>query len=159
SPDNGWLVAGGDFGNLWIWDVATAKLRKKIAGLGATVYYLAVSPDGAHIAETGYFGNAVRMGVSDAASGQVVYSEPGAALAYSPNGEWLACSQADDKTLVLMDTRTRQPVVRLPGHTEVIMAAIFSPDSRRIATCSRDRTVRVWDIATQQCKVLRGHTD
>ena len=40
-----------------------------------------------------------------------------------------------------------------------IVPRAFSTDSRRVATCSKDRTVRVWDIATQQCQVLRGHTD
>jgi WD40 repeat protein len=40
-----------------------------------------------------------------------------------------------------------------------VFKAAFSPDSRCLASCSRDRTVRVWQIGTGACQVLHGHTD
>src|SRR5262249_45176642 len=45
------------------------------------------------------------------------------------------------------------------GHERKVNSATFSPDSRRLATCSQDRTVRLWPIEGGACAVLRGHTD
>ena len=41
----------------------------------------------------------------------------------------------------------------------MIRAVTFSSDGRRLASCSSDRTVRVWPIDGGPCRVLRGHTD
>jgi hypothetical protein len=30
---------------------------------------------------------------------------------------------------------------------------------KRLASCSRDRTIRLWQIGSGECQVLRGHTD
>jgi WD40 repeat protein len=36
---------------------------------------------------------------------------------------------------------------RLRGHTGDVMSLAFSPDSRRLVSGSKDRTVKVWDMA------------
>jgi WD40 repeat protein len=41
----------------------------------------------------------------------------------------------------------------------VIRTVTFSPDSRRLASCSSDHTARVWRIDGGACQVLSGHTD
>ena len=35
----------------------------------------------------------------------------------------------------------------LEGHDDAVLAATFSRDGRRIATASRDRTAKVWDVS------------
>jgi hypothetical protein len=50
--------------------------------------------------------------------------------------------------------------LQLTGHKDLVSDAVFSPDGRRIATVSRDRTVRVWDAATGRAIMLyKGHDD
>ena len=56
-----------------------------------------------------------------------------------------------------MRGRTRRPPDS--AVTRDVFKAAFSPDSRCLASCSRDRTVRLWQIGGGECRVLRGHTD
>ena len=93
------------------------------------------------------------------ASGERLFTAEGRALAYSPDGRWLAALAADDTTVLLLDTRTHETAARFSGHEKLVFKAAFSPDSRLLASCSLDRTVRLWEIGGGACRVLRGHTD
>jgi WD40 repeat protein len=163
SPDGTWLVTGGDNFPLRIWDVATAHVRKDIPGPTNSVWNVAVSPDGARIAASGHDWEKQRhsMSVTEVATGKARYfGVGGEALAFSPDDRWLAGCGADGKTVLLWDTRTWKRSAQWSGHRAVINAVAFSPDSRQLASVSRDRTVRVWRVATGECEaVLSGHTD
>ena len=37
------------------------------------------------------------------------------------------------------------------GHTNWVRSAKFSPDGKLIATCSDDKSVRIWDTASNKC--------
>jgi WD40 repeat protein len=47
----------------------------------------------------------------------------------------------------------------MAGHSDVIAAVAFSPDSNWLATASYDRTVKLWPIEGGEPKTLTGHTN
>lgn len=48
----------------------------------------------------------------------------------------------------------------LSGHVAGVTSTSWSPDDRRIATASLDRTVRIWDVVTGEVdQILDGHSE
>jgi WD40 repeat protein len=157
GPDSSWLAVLAD-DRLRIWDAATGRIRKEMPVPGGR--HVSVHPDGKRLALLAFDrGSATnRLQVRDFASGERLFSAEVTSLGYSPDGRWLAVAAADYRTVLLLDAHTHQEAARFVGHEKPVVSAAFSRDSRRLATCGVDRTVRVWQIDGGACQELRGHT-
>ncbi|KAH7148140.1 hypothetical protein DER46DRAFT_651274 [Fusarium sp. MPI-SDFR-AT-0072] len=51
-------------------------------------------------------------------------------------------------------------LLTLEGHSYWVNSVVFSHDSKKVASASSDKTIRIWDAETGECKqVLEGHSD
>jgi WD40 repeat protein len=134
------------------------------AGPLAPVAAVAFSPDGKLLA-TGSYGQAAVWDLATMQPVKVLTSVLGTVndLRFSPDGTLLAVAGGQPSVkgdLRLFQTSDWKPLATLGGHDDVVFSVAFSPDGKRLASASFDRTVRLWDVAGHKLeRTLTGHSD
>jgi WD40 repeat protein/serine/threonine protein kinase len=149
SPDGKKVVTtvwtqdtGRDFGI--VWDVTGERQKElfRVAAPFRTVAGAVFSPDGKEIAG-GCLG-AVRFW--DAATGRPLDKQlRGASVGrpvYTRDGTRIL---AVGRSVSVYDARTSEELLSLRGHSQDINGVSVSADTQRLATCSPDKTIRLWD--------------
>jgi WD40 repeat protein len=174
TPDNKKLVVGG-YHELTVWDVASAKLEKRVYTRAERAYAMAFLPDGKLVvagARPGQEGDvrvynlsgnskvqngvAILDGVNDPSvlvkalldTDDAIYG-----VAVSPDGTKIAAGGCD-RIVRIWDVSQGVDKARLfdsmENHADWVLGLAFSPDSKHLATASRDKTAKVWDLAAKE---------
>jgi WD40 repeat protein len=150
SPD-GKLIASATSSNASVWDAGTGqelerfkrKLRAQAVAFtpdGKTL--LACTRDGTvqhRDVATGELSRETRLGPGD--DFQAFNSD------FSPDRRLLLQVDNTLSRLRLVDVSTGKPVLRLDRIAELFSVAV-SPDATTLATCARDKVVRLWDVGS-----------
>jgi WD40 repeat protein len=158
SPEDKRVAVGGlESGEVRIYEVATWRLLNVLVGHPSGVSGIAWHPEGSRLATFGS-DNAVRLWNSNGTPGPVLkHCNAPRAIAWSPNGRWLAAANGDNNNPVVhLWSADGKPYRVLAGHTAALACLAWSADGKQLVSGGSDRTVRVWDLDGTQREVLTG---
>jgi len=151
SPDNRYIVTGGDDGKARIWDIDNGVLLS-VLNHPRSIYSMALSPDGRHLVvgakKKPTSPDPGVIWIWEFELGQLLHTLSGhkghvTALTITPDSRYiLSGSQHGD--VKLWDLETGTHLNTMTGHEGAILTIHLSPDGRHIVSGSSDGTLRVW---------------
>ncbi|CAE7078105.1 unnamed protein product [Rhizoctonia solani] len=169
SPDGKSVVSGSKDYTARMWDAHNSSpIGEPLEGHSSYVHSVSYSP----------LGNLIASGSQDATIrlwDPITGQQSGNGLecfhalfsvAFAPDAKLIASgggyfSSSTHHAVQLWDVQARKATSTLQGHTSEVTSVSFSPDSSRLVSGSRDKTIRVWDVDRETAILgpLGGHTD
>ena len=156
SPDGRYLaLAGQSDQRMFLWELATRRVRM-VFNLGWPVDAISFSPDGRRLAAGGAMPHqSIVLWDLDTGAREVLPEDgpdggAAVALAFSPDGAFLASAGFPERFVRLWDLKNRSLSRVLAGHTRSVNSVAFSPDGTLLATAGNDGSLGLWSVATGQ---------
>ncbi|MBS0659987.1 MAG: protein kinase [Verrucomicrobia bacterium] len=161
SSDGLRLAAWAEAGRITIWRCDSGQVEAEVAHPG-DVTAAAWSPDDRLLA-VGHSDGTVTLSAPTAGAPfttLAAQTDLVADLAWSPDGQRLATSGANEFSASVWDVASRRRVLGPLRHSHGITSLAWEPGGPRLATGSMDETVKIWDSASgRELVALRGLED
>ena len=158
SPAGDLLATGGHSGTVTLWSRTVSPAEVPFRVRGGVFWDAAFAPDD----QTFAVGGAKQLLIYDAFSAQIKrvipFEQTVCTVAYSPDGKYLAAGTGNWNQPELVpqcsffDVATGQELAKLTGHESRMFRVCFSSDNKTLATSSRDKTIRIWEVPTGKLK-------
>ncbi|XHF98690.1 hypothetical protein AWENTII_002232 [Aspergillus wentii] len=148
SADGKQIASGSSDGTIKLWDATAETIQKTPASQSDWANTVAISPDGKQIA-SGFVDGTIKLWDTATDNLQKTldgHSDSVHTVAFSPDGKQII--SRSKKTIKLWETITGNLQKILDDHVDCINTVAFSADGKQIASGSDDRTIKLWDAAT-----------
>ena len=154
SPDGALLAVSGDH-EVLLHKADGSELVARLVGLSERVESIAFSPDGKRLAVAA--GSPYRFGelqVWDVAEKRLDFAltvtfDSIYGVSWSRDGSMIAFGCADN-TVRAVDSQTGKQVLFQGAHADWVLDTVFSTDASHLVSVSRDRSMKLTEVATQR---------
>lgn len=131
-----------------VWDVMTSKVVLIFEADHMPVYTTVFSGDGNKLAAT----TRASVCVWDVETGKTLFDllrRNQYVAAFSRDSLRIATASLDH-TITIHDSADGRELLRLKGHTDIVLHVAFSPNDEQLTSTSRDGTVRIWKLTSDK---------
>jgi len=156
SRNSRYVIIGGMDETLRVYDWRSGDKTGFILGeQDDYIYSIIASPDGKHLASVGISGNVMvwdATRLQEYQEGRIVYTNNFSFFtpSFSTDSKQLAVGGRDGEIRIL-DVESGETLVHIPNaHGEKVSGVSFGPNGKYLASCSSDKTVRIWETQTRR---------
>jgi WD40 repeat protein len=152
-PDGQMLASSSNDNVIKFWEAQSGKALHTFQGYSSGVKALALHPNNQHFVSGG---DDYILRVWDIRTGRCLRNSQEHSgwvwsTVFSHDQQVFASGGGGDNAIQLWNAQTGRWLRTLRGHQNLIFSLDFSPDDRLLASCSIDKTLKVWSVATGDC--------